>query len=348
MIHANRYIVSLVMVIVLVVVVAAVIFGVRWKKSHEDGTTDGEQKLHGTIESLAFTEQKGISEVLVEEGDKVEAGQVLARLKTDTAAINWTEGVLSAVGRGEPPEAYFGDEQGRKIAFTTAIESARNRLMDAIAQIPIDAESTVGDLVKRDRTVLAALEEMVETAEVVHQEFTTDGTVEVTVQMNMNGGFSQLVLPKVIKQFESVKPITDTSENSSGSDTEGVSAMEEGPYTGMIIDVRGLDVSPCMAPRVYDENGQEVFGPAYASREFAVQKGMIGYVSDMNAATQNPRVADRPLKLRGLRTDGAGGTNIIVSNTAAARLRSASENLAFLRQCRVLIVLDVPDASGEG
>jgi len=74
-------------VIVLVVVITAVIFGVRWKKSHENGGGDGNLKLYGTIDirdaSLAFTEQERIDAVLVEEGDRVEAGQVLAHLKTD-------------------------------------------------------------------------------------------------------------------------------------------------------------------------------------------------------------------------------------------------------------------------
>jgi hypothetical protein len=57
----------------------------------------------------------------------------------------------------------------------------------------------------------------------------------------------------------------------------------------------------------------------------------------MDAAARHPRVADKPLVLKGLRTSG---TDIVVSNTDAARLRSAFENLAFLRQCRVVIVLD--------
>jgi hypothetical protein len=273
------------------------------------------------------------------------AGGQLLR-KTDSTVINWTEGVLTAAGRGEPPESYLGDEQGREIALEAAVDNARSRLMEAIMKIPIDGESTVGDLVERDRSVSVTLNEMVNVAEVVHQEYTTDGTVEVTVQMSMNGGFAQLVLPKVIRQIESVKPITGTSENP--SNTGGVPATGGGGNTGMIIDGRGLDVTPCMAPRVYDENGQEVFGPTYASREFAVQYGMSGYVSNMNAAVRHSRVADRPLTLKGLRTDGAGGVNIIVSNTDAAKLRSASENLTFRRQCRVVIVLNAPDASKDG
>jgi hypothetical protein len=269
--------------------------------------------------------------------------------KSGSATVNWIEGILSAVGRGEPPEAYFGDEQGREIALAEAMENARGELMAAISGISIDAESTVADLVEGDRAVRGKLKEMVDKAEVVHQEFTTDGTVQVTAQMSMSGGFSQLVLPAGIKQIESVKPTNTTSDSQSGKNgVLDTGDVVKGPYTGMIVDARGIDIVPCMAPRVCDENGQEVFGPAYASREFAVQHGMAGYVSDMETANQHPRVADRPLILKGLRACGAGGTDIIVSNTDAARLRSAFENLAFLRQCRVMIVLDVSDTDGEG
>jgi hypothetical protein len=271
--------------------------------------------------------------------------------KTGTAVINWTDGVLNAVGSGTPPEAYFGDERGREVALTAAIEDARRKLMSAVKGIVIDAGGSVGDLIENSSIVQEAVKEMVDSAEVVQQEFTTDGSVEVTVQMSMNGGFSQLVLPEVIRQIESVKPISTSPGFGAEEDIVDVSTFTEivtGPYTGMIVDGRGIGITPCMVPRVCDENGQEVFGPAYASREFAVQNGMIGYVSDMDAAARHPRVADRPLILKGLRTGGTGNCDVVVSNVDAARLRSAFENLALLRQCRVMIVMDMPNTSGEG
>jgi HlyD family secretion protein len=73
--------------IVLAVVVIAVIFGIRWQKDRESGSANGTLKLYGTIDirdaSLAFPEQERIAQVLVEEGDRVKAGQVLARLKIE-------------------------------------------------------------------------------------------------------------------------------------------------------------------------------------------------------------------------------------------------------------------------
>lgn len=74
-------------IIVLAVVVTAVIFGVQWQKNREKLSTNGDLIIYGTVDirdaNLAFTEQERIAQVLVEEGSRVEAGQVLARLKTD-------------------------------------------------------------------------------------------------------------------------------------------------------------------------------------------------------------------------------------------------------------------------
>jgi hypothetical protein len=271
--------------------------------------------------------------------------------KIDTVMVNWTEGFLSATGKGVPPEAYHGNPQGRKMALAAAVEQARQQLLKAAEQIPIDPRSKVKDLVRNNDAAFPELREMIQKAEVVHQEFSTYGSVTVTIQMSMNGGFSQLVLPAKIKQIEPVKPISPISEKASGND--GLAASERdtigsGPYTGMIVDARGIGATPCMMPRVCDESGQEIFGSAFASREFAVQHGMSGYLSDLGAAGKDPRVADHPLILKGLRIGGPEGTDIIVSNTDAARLRSAFENLAFLRQCRVLIIMDLTDAQKKG
>jgi HlyD family secretion protein len=73
--------------IILAIAIAAVVFGIRWQKDRENGSADGNLNLYGTIDirdaALAFPEQERIAQVLVEEGDRVKAGQVLARLKTE-------------------------------------------------------------------------------------------------------------------------------------------------------------------------------------------------------------------------------------------------------------------------
>jgi len=76
----------LIRIIILVVLVSAVILGVRWFLQAEGNLSASELRVYGNIDirkaDLAFSEQERIAQVLVEEGDRVTAGQVLARLQT--------------------------------------------------------------------------------------------------------------------------------------------------------------------------------------------------------------------------------------------------------------------------
>jgi len=77
----------LIRIIILVVLVSAVILGVRWFLQAEGNLSASELRVYGNIDirkaDLAFSEQERIAQVLVEEGDRVTAGQVLARLKSN-------------------------------------------------------------------------------------------------------------------------------------------------------------------------------------------------------------------------------------------------------------------------
>ena len=95
-----------------------------------------------------------------------------------------------------------------------------------------------------------------------------------------------------------------------------------------------------MAPKVVDENGQEVYGSAKVSREYAIKQGMTGYAKDLSSAEDNPRVTNHPVVVKGLRTDGPGNCNVVISNTDAAMLRGAADTQSFLQKCRVMIVVD--------
>ena len=108
----------------------------------------------------------------------------------------------------------------------------------------------------------------------------------------------------------------------------------------MVVDARGIQAVPVLAPRILDENLEEVFGPAYVSREFAVQHGIVRYTTDKWKAKFDLRVSDNPLIVKALKTLWPGRCDFIISNADAAKLRSASEHLAFLKGCRVIIVMD--------
>jgi len=261
-----------------------------------------------------------------------------------TGDINWTKGVVQAKGIGAPPERYYGKPQARPMALRAAKMDAMRNLLEVTEGVRISSTTTVKDYVVESDIIMSQVQGMVKGAQVVHQEYMSDGTVEVTMQMSLMGGFAQLILPKEIKQVESIRPIPPVHKEPLPPIVKKPSApapkLVPEVFTGMVIDARGINARPAMAPKILNENGEEVYGSAYVSREFAVQQGMSGYAKDLTAAQSNPRVTNSPLTVKGLRTEGHGRSDIVISNADASRLRSASEHLAFLKKCRVMIVVD--------
>jgi hypothetical protein len=111
-------------------------------------------------------------------------------------------------------------------------------------------------------------------------------------------------------------------------------------YSGLIIDARGTGVLPAMSPKVIDPEGREIYGSAYVSRDFAVQQGIVGYAKSVDAARQNDRVKGNPLVIKGLESKGQNKADVVISAEDANALRDIAQNQNFMRQTRVMIVLD--------
>lgn len=263
--------------------------------------------------------------------------------KMGTGSINWSKGLVVAKGIGAPPRQHYGKPQARPTALRAARLDAMRNILEAVQGVRIDSKTTVKNFSVVSDTISAQVEGLVQGAKVVKQEYMSDGTVEVIVEMSLYDGFSEVVLPVEIKQVETVKTVAVETKPETLDQTAAPTlppAATPQVYTGMVVDARGLNARPAMAPKIVDETGQEVYGSTYVSREFAVKQGMSGYTKNIDAARQNSRVTDNPLVVKGLKTDGPGGSDVIISNVDAAKLRSVSDHLSFLKQCRVMIVVD--------
>jgi len=160
----------------------------------------------------------------------------------------------------------------------------------------------------------------------------------VTLRMPLNGATSlaNTIYPSLFGKQEAQTPPPAPAPV-----PETVKPQEKsGTHTGLVVDARGIQARPAMSPKVIDESGQEVYGTMHVDREYAVQQGMSGYSRDVKTAQSNPRVTDNPLVVKGLRTDGPGKSNIIISNGDAEQIRASYGSGDYLKQCRVMIVLD--------
>ena len=88
------------------------------------------------------------------------------------------------------------------------------------------------------------------------------------------------------------------------------------------------------------EDGQEIYGSSYVSREFVIKQGMVGYSKDVAKAAKTDRVTDNPLVIKAVKISGSKKADFVVSAADAAKLLAMKENLKFLEQCRVMVVVD--------
>ena len=245
----------------------------------------------------------------------------------ENGSINWSRGVVQAKGIGIPPTKMSGNFNAQTVALTDAKLNVFRIVLEIIKDLRINGTTVVGDCAIQDPPIMSKIENMVKNAKVVKKEYLTDGTVKIEMEVNLRGGFAQLVLPKDIKPLDSITLVTMNKTSSP-------------VFTGLVVDARGLGVRPVMVPRILDENNQEVYGSAFVSREYAVQQGMSGYARNPKEILNNRRVADHPLVVKGLKTLGPGCSEIVISNSDASKLRSTSESLYFMKKCRVIIVVD--------
>lgn len=245
----------------------------------------------------------------------------------EKGSINWSRGVVQAKGIGIPLPKIPENSNDRTVALTDAKLNAFRIILEIIRELRINGTIVVGDYEIQEPAIMSRIENMVKNAKVVKKEYLTDGTVKIEMEVNLRGGFAQLVLPNDIKPLDSITLVTMNKASSP-------------VFTGLVVDAKGLGVRPVMVPRILDENNQEVYGSAFVSREYAVQQGMSGYARNLKESLNNQRVADHPLVVKGLKTLGPGRSEIVISNADASKLRSTSESLYFMKKCRVIIVVD--------
>lgn len=264
--------------------------------------------------------------------------------KLPSGTINWTTYTLTSGSNCQPSSDTAHNikttTQGQQSLRPKAIEN----LVRTIQQVRINADSIVSDALNEAPPIKAKVIQMCKNAKTVEQNHLDGNPMPESVQLKLLGGFMQLMLPEEIRQVEPIRAMNENSVNwpllHLGENTENIKTGDDGIYTGLIIDARGIDAKPAMVPAIVDESGKQVYGSIYISREYAVQFGVCIYARNIENLFSNARIAPHPLAVKGLRTVKGRNCDIVISNADAAKLRDASANLGFLKQCRVIIVLD--------
>jgi hypothetical protein len=245
-----------------------------------------------------------------------------------TGKVDWTTGVLTAVGIGAPPAQPANAAQARAMAERAAQVVAYRNLLEAVKGVRVDSTTTVENFIVTSDAIRTEVSGIIQGAMIMDKKYMSDGSVEVTVGMKLAGALADTLLPKTLP----TPPTGLTGTLAPGTPGQ--------LYTGLIVDARGLGVKPAMAPKILNEDGKEVYGSAWINRDYAVREGMVGYLKDPVQAQTNPRVADKPLMVKALKVAGDARVDMVITNADAAMLHNAAENLSMLQKCRVIILVD--------
>jgi len=247
--------------------------------------------------------------------------------RLQNGSIDWTNRIVEAVAYCSYPEG-IEVSRARSLAKTNAIDRARNNLMSIVLNIPLDGNKLVGEILKNDPEKLRKLSFFVNKAEMATISFPQNKGVRVTLSLKLSDEVAELILPKYIKK---IKPIT-TVASSSKRPTDS--------YTGILIDCRTIGFRPCLIPRVVNEKGEEVFGPAYVSRERVTDEGMVKYVAGPDERIKDLWLGKRVLNIKALRVLKENPSVVVLVNSDAELLRGDPANLSLFRDCKVVFMLD--------
>ena len=253
------------------------------------------------------------------EGDASEdEGPGAVVIQKDRNLLDWTQNYIEATGMAVAPKGMKG-AQAKALARRGAIVDLQRNLLEFLGGVQLDARTTMDDFMASDRvrTEVSGVIRNIELLEGTWDEesYTIAGRIKlpqlrVVVASNYK--------PAPVEKDE-VPPAKKTA----------------GKYTGLIIDVRHLPLTPAMTFNVFDENGKAVYGMEFVDHQHYMQSGLCAYYHNINYAKGEVHVASNPISARAVRLAG-GNVDIVISNGDAAKVRGSSYD--FRKECKVIIV----------
>ena len=243
-------------------------------------------------------------------------------------SIDWGKRSVTAVGIGAPNPA-FPEVTARPMAIRAARDVALRNALELVKGVQMTSATTVENFMVSNDQIRTSVEGFIRKFESSEPKYMSDKTIEITVTIPLDNELASAILPS---------SITSTPALLAAPSIQVVRAVN---FTGLVIDARGTGVIPAMIPKIMDEDGKEIYGSAYVSREWATKWGMAGYAKTPEQASAfKDRVGTQPGMIKAVRATGASRCDLVISNSDANDIRAAAKSMKFLSDCRVIILVD--------
>lgn len=231
--------------------------------------------------------------------------------------VDWERRVVKCTGSGAANlrEADGNVAVARIGAEKVAKLDALRNCLETLKGVQLQSGQTVGGALQGDAALSGKVEGFVRGfRQAGRARYFSDGGVEIDVEVPLEGGLSDALLPRA-----AARP---------------PSAAGPAAGTSLVVDARGLKVVPALAPRILEEGGRELYGPASLA-DGGRRGGAAAYARDLDAARAalGERLGDHPVVVKAVK---AQGPDLVLSKQDAAAL--AGKSLAFLAEGRVVIL----------
>jgi hypothetical protein len=275
--------------------------------------------------------------------------------------IDWSDHTLVVYGEGVAPTGVDNPGLRRLLGQRAAKTVAYRNLLELVGQVRVDAETQVSLAMVTSDTIRTRVAGLVQGATVVPGSLEErDGVYRVALRLKLTDDFLRALLPVLGGPAAATSPLGAPVTSSRTAAATGApdaapardpaSPPPAGPtsrfdvvrYTGLLVDARGLDLRPGLAPRVLDPEGRVVFTGAGADAGYAASMGIAGYLRDWDQALVSDRFGAQsrnPLIVKAIAAVGNNRTDAVVSDEDRVRIAMADAVTGFLRQCRVVFVV---------
>jgi hypothetical protein len=224
--------------------------------------------------------------------------------KMESGEIDWTTLVIKAVGIGAP-NPNLPQRAQRPAAKRAAKEDAKRNLLEIIQGVHVSSETTVENFMLKDDVIKTKVEGVLRGFKEDKVKYMSDGTIEVVLKIAITGELVEIMLPLY----------TDGVYNKD-IPRIGEEEAKDKMYTGIIVDATDFNILPCMAPKIYSENGQLIYDASYVDSDYAIENGVVGYSKDVEMAKENNRVGDNPYIVKAVKS-GEQNRDVYISKKAS-------------------------------
>jgi hypothetical protein len=235
--------------------------------------------------------------------------------------INWSAKTVTATGSGAANLKDGSVAKARLMAERAAKLDALRNIIETIQGIQVSGTRNAADVMSNGE-IKSKIQGMAQGFKVVDTKYYSDGSVDVIVSMPIDDNLTNAL---VEKPKAAAKPRKLT--------TEGPESI-----SGLLVNARGLGLTPSMAPRILDESGREVYGAEIVNDKGLQQGGIASYAKTDEKAAE--RTGAKPFVVKALRIADKSKTDVVISNADADKLRDPNTNLSFLADGKVVILVD--------